>query len=223
MNKLIFAIILSTLSFSSFAKTVKENEISRSQNVVALFNKACMEAYLDEDELSSFLLNNKFEDLNDESISKKDEEKTDNKKEKTKESSILNLSKDGKHYSIVNDKKLFFLDITDETCSVLVKNINQDIFNVQFKEFRKGLTDELFTELGKSFETRTGATTYKVTAYFYTTQEDGEQLPFQLYLTQTNAKNVPYQLRLSVHIDKRKEVLGKKSKFINAIYKSSSI
>lgn len=215
MNKLICAIVLSTLSLSGFAKSVKENEIGRSQNVVALFNKACMEAYLDEDELSSFLFNNNFEDLNDETPQKEDTDKS-----KEKKTNILDLSKNGRHYSIVNDKKLFFLDITDETCSVLVKTINQDVFNAQFKEFRKGLTDELFTEIGKSFETRTGSTTYKVTAYFYSTQEEGETLPFQLYLTQTNAKNVPYQLRLSVHIDKRKEILNKKSKFVSASLKN---
>ena len=80
MYKLICAIILSTLSLSGFAKSVKENEVGRSQNVVALFNKACMEAYLDEDELSSFLFNNNFEDLNDETPQKEDTDKSKEKK-----------------------------------------------------------------------------------------------------------------------------------------------
>ena len=53
---------------SCLSKTVKDNENTRSQNVVALFNKVCMEAYLDEDKLNNFLLNNNFEDLNDETI-----------------------------------------------------------------------------------------------------------------------------------------------------------
>lgn len=220
MNKLLCAIALSTLSLSCFAKTVKENEILRSQNVVALFNKACMEAYLDEDELSNFLLNNDFEDLNDET----NLPKSDDNKEKTDKSkgTILDLSTNGKHYSIVNEKKKFFLDITDNTCSVLVKSINQDVFNVQFKEFRKNLTSDSFTENSKAFETRKGSTSYKVTAYFFFTQEDGEQLPFELYLVQSNERTLPYQLKLSVHIDKRKELLSKKSKLVNAIYHSSS-
>lgn len=228
MNKLIFAIILSTLSFSCLSKTVKDNENTRSQNVVALFNKVCMEAYLDEDKLNNFLLNNNFEDLNDETIieNKDSQNSKSNNELNKKQSQGLVLSATGKHYSIENEKKVFFLDIGDETCSILVKSINQDIFNNQFKDFRKGLTTESFTEISKSLEKRNGSTNYKLTSYYYFDKEDNQQLPFELYVTQTNTKKTTYQLKLTVHLDKRKEILENKQKskndFTNITFKTNS-
>lgn len=223
MNKLIFTIILSILSFPCFSKTVKELENKSSQNVVALFNKVCMEAYLDEEELFKFLSNNNFEDLNNENISNNKINPEVEKNKKSKEFYGLSLSSTGKHYSIANENKIYFLDIEENTCSVLIKSINQDIFNNQFKDFRKNLTTQLFTETSKSFENRFGSTNYKLTSYFYFDKVDSQQLPFELYLTQTSAKKTNYQLKLTVHLENRKDILENKNKgndkFLNTLFK----
>lgn len=217
MKKLMLAMLLSSLSVSSFAATVKENEILRSQNILGLFNKACMESYLDDDELALFLSNNNFEDLNDES--EENQSKNDSNDKKT---NILDFSKQGKHYSIVNEKRKFFLDITDTSCSVMVKNIHQEIFNSQFKDFRKSFADSSFVENAKSFETRKGSVNYKVTAYFYFSEE-GQVLPFELYLVQSNAKKLPFQLKLTLHLDKKEKVSNKTNKTLNKSHLNESI
>lgn len=209
MKNLLSAMLLSTLSLSCFAKTVKENEILRSQNVIGLFNKACMESFLDEDKMSSFLSDNNFEDLNDEN---KD---SDNSETKEKKSSILDFSQKGKHYSITNENRKFFLDVTDNTCSVMVKNINHEIFNSQFKDFRKNFADSSVVENAKSFESRKGSTHYNVTAYFYFS-EQGEVLPFELYLVQSNEKNLPFQLKLTLHLEKKQKLSDKNNKKLNS-------
>lgn len=213
MIKLLCVFFLSILSLSCSAKTVKENEVLRSQNVLALFDKGCMQAYLDEDTLSNFLLNNNFEDLNDETHSP-----SDNKKSSQQANNLIDLSTDGKHYSITNDKKIFFLDITDKDCSVLVKSINQDVFNLYFQDFRKSLTDNSILETSKSFEARKGSVHYQITSYLYFTEDGSTKLPFEFYLTQSNERNVPFQFKLTVHIEKRKEILNKKSHFVNISY-----
>lgn len=216
MKKLLFAILLSTLSISSFSKTVKENETLRSQNVIGLFNKACMESFLDDDQMASFLSNNNFEDLNDET------EPEENNEPKEKKSNILDFSVKGKHYSITNEQRKFFLDITDTTCSVMVKNINQDIFNSQFKDFRKTFADSSFVETAKSFETRKGAINSKVTVYFYFS-EQGEVMPFEFYLVQSNQKQIPFQLKLTLHLDKKEKISTKNNKHLNNSHYSESI
>lgn len=223
MKKLIFAMVVSTLSLSCYAKTVKENEILRSQNVLSLFNKACMESYLDEEQLASFLSNNNFEDLNDENDEDKSQKENKNPSaKKNNKSPILDFSQKGKHYSIVNDQRKFFLDITDKTCSVMVKNINQDIFNSQFKDFRKNFADSSIVESAKSFETRKGAINYKITAYFYSS-EQGEILPFEFYLVQSNENKLPFQLKLTFHLDKKEHLSNKNSKKLNSSTINESI
>lgn len=195
MNKLICTIILSFISFSCFSKTVKDNEISKSQNLISLFNKSCIEAFLDNDKLADFLFNNKFEILNKENNNSKNLEKKPG----------LDLSENGNHYFIINNDNKFFLDITEDSCSVLVKTVYQDAFNTQFKNFRKEFSTELFTEISKSLEIRKGSITYKLTSYNYYSQEDGEELPFKIYLGQTNSTNNKYQLKLTIQLNTIKE------------------
>lgn len=220
MFKFVFCIFLYVISYSTFAKTVKENEISNSQNVIALFNKACMDAFLDEEEFSNFIINNNFEDLNVNNI-----DNTSNNQHslenQSKEFNNILLSTTGKHYSIIHDNRLYFLDVDTESCSVLVKAINQNIFNLQFKEFKKELTNFLFNEQSKSFESIVGSTNYKLTAYSYYTKDNKTQLPFSLYLTQTSSRMASYQLKLTVRLDKKiehTENVEKKSKVLVAHY-----
>lgn len=179
----------------SYSKTVKDVEINRSINVLGLFDKVCMGAYLDDDELNQFLIDNNFIDLNDET--KKDD----------------STSKDIRHYSIDYEKTKFFLDIAPTTCSISTKNSNQDIFNAQFKKFRKEITQNIILETSKSFEVRKGSTSYKISSYSYFLEEQEEKLPFEILLNQTNSRTDPYQLKLIVKFDNKSEMNDSKKGF----------
>lgn len=188
MKKFILSLLLLSCPFLSYSKTVKETEIVRSQNILGLFDKVCMGVYLDEDELNKFLIDNNFTDLNDETVKNKESEK------------------DIRHYSIDHDKTRFFIDIEPTTCSISVKNSNLEIFNYQFKNFRKEITQNTITETSKSFEVVKDGSSFKISSYNYFTEEDNEQLPFEIFLNQTNSRKTPYQLKLSVKIEKRIEM-----------------
>jgi len=179
----------------SYSKTVKDVEINRSINVLGLFDKVCMGAYLDDDELNQFLIDNNFIDLNDET--KKDDSN----------------SKDIRHYSIDYEKTKFFLDIAPTTCSISTKNSNQDIFNAQFKKFRKEITQNIILETSKSFEVRKGPTSYKISSYSYFLEEKEEKLPFEILLNQTNSRTDPYQLKLIVKFENKSEMNDSKKGF----------
>ena len=175
------------ISTSAFAeKTVKESEIEKSKNIISLFNKTCLSAYLDNDELSNFLLENPFEDLND--STKKD-----------KEDNI-------KHYAINHNKNRYLVEISNNSCSIILKNINNDIFNNEFKSFRKSLFDESITENSKSYETRKGQNSYKLTTYDFYSNDEDVNLPFQFLVGQTNSNDAPFQIKLSIYLNKDKEI-----------------
>lgn len=191
MHRILLSIIL-LLPLVSYSKTVKEVEITRSINTLGLFDKVCMGVYLDDDELNQFLIDNNFTDLNDET--KKENNSKDN---------------DVKNYSIDHEKTRFFLEISPKTCSVSTKISNQDIFNSQFKKFRKEITQDSIVETNKSFEFRKNGISYKVSSYSYFS-ENYEKLPFEMVLNQTNSNETPYQLKLTVKIDKRAEMIENK-------------
>jgi len=191
MNRILLSIIL-LLPLISYSKTVKEVEITRSINTLGLFDKVCMGVYLDDDELNQFLIENNFTDLNDET----------KKENNSKDSEV-------KNYSIDHEKTRFFLEISPKTCSVSTKNSNQDIFNFQFKKFRKEITQDSIIETSKSFEFRKNGVSYKISSYSYFS-EDYEKLPFEILLNQTNSNQTPYKLKLTVKIDKRAEIIENK-------------
>lgn len=193
MKKILLSFIILFCPVVSFSKTVAEVEVTRSQNILGLFDKICMGAYLDEDELNQFLVDNNFTDLNDET--KQDGEDKD---------------KEIRYYSIDHEKTRFFLDIAPTTCSISIKNSNQDIFNSQFKKFRKEITENSLVETSKSFEIRKGGSSYKSSSYSYFLENQEEKLPFDILLNQTNSRKAPYQLKLTVKIDKRMDMMENK-------------
>jgi hypothetical protein len=173
MKKILALLVLTfAISSISFAETVKEVELKKSQNFINIFNKVCVELFSQDDEsFNNFLIENNFEDLNEN----------------------------------IDSRIKLFLETEDKLCSISIKEVNNLVFDSEFKKLRKEISKSELNETANSLSKTFNSEEFKVTTYSYSTENE-EELPVKLILSQTNSKKANFQTKLSLKMLEDKKI-----------------